>query len=58
LAIKLKEINSQEYLVVAPEATSLLSEQAFGNIARILQLSHLQQLGNILDELKASEKDE
>jgi len=56
-AVETKEINGQEYLVVAPEAMSLLSEQAFGDIAHLLRPSHLQQLRNILDDAEASDND-
>jgi fumarate hydratase class I len=56
-AVETKEIDGQEYLVVSPEAMSLLSEQAFGDIAHLLRPSHLQQLRNILDDPEASDND-
>lgn len=56
-AVETKTIDGQEYLVVAPEAMKLLSEQAFGDIAHLLRPAHLQQLRNILDDPEASTND-
>jgi len=56
-AVETRTVNGQEYLVVAPEAMTLLSEQAFGDIAHLLRPAHLQQLRNILDDPEASEND-
>ncbi|KAG7366040.1 Fe-S type hydrolyase, tartrate beta subunit/fumarate domain family protein [Nitzschia inconspicua] len=56
-AVETKIIDGQEYLVVSPEAMTMLSEQAFGDIAHLLRPAHLQQLRNILDDPEASQND-
>jgi fumarate hydratase class I len=56
-AVETKMIDGQEYLVVAPEAMTLLSEQGFSDIAHLLRPAHLQQLRNILDDPEASQND-
>jgi fumarate hydratase, class I len=56
-AVDTKIIDGQEYLVVSPEAMTMLSEQAFGDIAHLLRPAHLQQLRNILDDPEASQND-
>ena len=38
-AVETLEVNGQEYLQVHPEAMTLLSEQAFGDIAHLLRLT-------------------
>ena len=56
-AVETQMINGQEFLKVKPEALTLLSEQAFGDIAHLLRPAHLQQLRNILDDPEASQND-
>lgn len=56
--VETQTMNGQEYLVVAPEAMTMLSEQAFGDIAHLLRPAHLQQLRNILDDPEASQNDQ
>ena len=56
-AVTTQTINGRDYLTVSSEAMTLLSEQAFGDIAHLLRPSHLQQLRNILDDPEASDND-
>lgn len=56
-AVETQVVNGQEYLVVSPDAMTLLSEQAFGDISHLLRPAHLQQLRNILDDSEASDND-
>ena len=46
-----------ELLSVAPEALSLLSAQAFGDIAHYLRPGHLAQLRRIFEDAEASDND-
>jgi fumarate hydratase, class I len=55
--VETKTIHGQQYLVVSPEAMTMLSEQAFGDIAHLLRPAHLQQLRTILDDQEASKND-
>ena len=45
------------FLHVAPEAITLLTEQAMKDIAHLLRPAHLRQLASILDDLEASHND-
>ncbi|QQS25573.1 MAG: fumarate hydratase [Actinomycetota bacterium] len=45
------------FVKVAPEALTLLTQQAMHDIAHFLRPGHLQQLRNILDDPEASEND-
>lgn len=56
-AVETQLINGKEYLTVPPEAMTLLSEQAFGDIAHLLRPKHLSQLKSILDDPEASDND-
>eukprot|EP00934_Nitzschia_sp_Nitz4_P007828 Nitzschia sp. Nitz4//scaffold1_size375055//97510//99277//NITZ4_000239-RA/size375055-processed-gene-0.325-mRNA-1//1//CDS//3329540934//7818//frame0 len=56
-AVETQIINGKEFLSVPPEAMTLLSEQAFGDIGHLLRPAHLQQLRNILDDPEASDND-
>ncbi|EDQ89213.1 uncharacterized protein MONBRDRAFT_37063 [Monosiga brevicollis MX1] len=50
-------VDGQEVLRVAPEALTLLSEQAMIDIAHLLRPGHLQQLRKILDDPESSKND-
>ena len=56
-AVETHTVNGREYLVVSPDAMTLLSEQAFGDIAHLLRPKHLSQLRSILDDSEASDND-
>ncbi|HZX54819.1 MAG TPA: fumarate hydratase, partial [Ilumatobacteraceae bacterium] len=45
------------FLLVEPEALTLLTQTAMRDIAHLLRPTHLQQLGNILDDPEASDND-
>ena len=45
------------FLRVAPEALTLLTQEAMHDIAHFLRPGHLQQLANILDDPEASDND-
>ena len=49
--------DSRSILKVKPEALTLLSASAFGDIAHLLRPGHLQQLRKILDDPEASDND-
>ena len=46
-----------EFLTVAPEAITRLTEEALHDISHYLRPAHLQQLANILDDTEASPND-
>ena len=49
------KFDGEEVLVVDPEGITLLTAEAFGDIAHYLRPSHLQQLSNILEDEEASD---
>src|SRR5690348_6202252 len=51
------EAAGRTFLQVEPEALTLLTREAFHDIAHLLRPSHLQQLANILDDPEASAND-
>ncbi len=51
------EAEGQSFLKVAPEALTLLAQEAMKDIAHLLRTDHLAQLAKILDDEEASEND-
>jgi fumarate hydratase, class I len=51
------KLGDREFLQVAPEALTLLSETALHDISHYLRAEHLQQLANILKDPEASPND-
>ena len=55
--VSVAQFDGQEVLKVAPEALTLLAQQAFHDAAFMLRPSHQQQVGAILNDPEASEND-
>ncbi|WP_343646176.1 class I fumarate hydratase FumA [Enterobacter sp.] len=55
--VSVAEFNGQEVLNVAPEALTLLAQQAFHDAAFMLRPSHQKQVAAILSDPEASEND-
>jgi len=55
--VEVVQLGDTEVLKVAPEALTLLSEQAFKDISHYLRPGHLQQLRAILDDPEATKND-
>ncbi|MFN3197529.1 MAG: fumarate hydratase [Bradymonadia bacterium] len=51
------EAQGRTFLKVEPEALTLLTREAMGDIAHLLRSSHLQQLAKILEDPEASDND-
>ncbi|WP_457551643.1 fumarate hydratase [Desulfobacula sp.] len=52
-----KEFEGQEVLMVEPEAISLLSENAFKEVAHLYRAEHLEGLRRIIDDPQSSDND-
>jgi fumarate hydratase class I len=55
--VTVERLGGREVIAIAPEALTLLAEQAFRDISHLLRPSHLRQLRNILDDPDASAND-
>lgn len=55
--VSVAEFEGQEILKVAPEALTLLAQQAFHDTSFMLRTAHQQQVADILDDPEASEND-
>ncbi|WP_025903973.1 class I fumarate hydratase FumA [Tatumella sp. UCD-D_suzukii] len=55
--VSVTEFEGQEILKVAPEALTLLAQQAFHDTSFMLRTAHQQQVADILDDPEASEND-
>ena len=55
--VEVVEFNGTEVLKVAPEALTLLANEAVRDISFMLRSSHLQQVAAILDDAEASDND-
>jgi fumarate hydratase, class I len=55
--VSVERFKDQDMLVVDPQALSLLSEHAFGDINHLLRASHLAQLAAILKDPEATQND-
>ncbi|MFZ2609522.1 MAG: fumarate hydratase, partial [Raoultella planticola] len=55
--VSVAEFAGQEILKVAPEALTLLAQQAFHDAAFMLRVSHQKQVASILLDPEASEND-
>lgn len=55
--VSVAQFDGQDVLKVAPEALTLLAQQAFHDAAFMLRPSHQQQVGAILSDPEASEND-
>ena len=55
--VLVKEFEGKEMLVVAPEALTLLTEQAFRDTSHLLRPAHLEKLAAIFDDPESSDND-
>ena len=55
--VSVEKIGDREFLTVAPEVLSKLSNQAFFDISHFLRRTHLESLSNILKDPEASKND-
>ena len=55
--VALKSFDGQDVLKVAPEALSLLAQQAFTDVSHLLRPSHLKLLAKMLDDPQSSDND-
>ena len=55
--VSVVKLGDREFLQVAPEALTLLTETALHDISHYLRVEHLQQLANILKDPEASPND-
>ncbi len=55
--VEVKDFNGKEYLLVQPEALTLLAEEAMKDVSHLLRPGHLQSLKNILEDPQASPND-
>ena len=55
--VSVAEFDGQEVLKVAPEALTLLAQQAFHDTSFLLRTAHQQQVAAILDDPEASQND-
>ena len=56
--VTVKQIDGTDYISIAPEALSTLSERAFRDISHLLRSEHLGQLRAILDDPEATRNDQ
>ena len=55
--VSVQKVNGHDVLTVSPEGLTLLTEEAFKDVAHLLRPEHLQQLANILKDSEASSND-
>ncbi|MCF6247826.1 MAG: fumarate hydratase [Desulfobacula sp.] len=55
--IRVKEFEGREVLMVEPEALTLLSTQAFKDVAHLYRSGHLEKLKKIIDDPQSSDND-
>ena len=55
--VSVAEFEGTDLVRVAPEALTLLAEQAFTDVAHLLRGSHLQQLSDIFEDPQSSSND-
>ena len=55
--VRVKEFEGKEMLLIEPEALSLLSEQAFKDVAHLYRSEHLAKLKMIIDDPESSDND-
>ena len=55
--VSVQKANGHDILTVSPEGLTLLTEEAFKDVAHLLRPEHLQQLANILKDPEASSND-
>ena len=55
--VEVVELGGEQFLRVAPEALSLLANEAYNDLAHLLRPSHLQSLSGILRDDEASRND-
>jgi fumarate hydratase class I len=55
--VSVTEFEGTDLVRVAPEALTLLAEQAFTDVAHLLRASHLQQLSDIFEDPQSSSND-
>ncbi|MDX2469639.1 MAG: fumarate hydratase [SAR324 cluster bacterium] len=55
--VEVKDFNGQEYLVVQPEALTLIAEEAMKDVSHLLRPGHLASLKKILEDPQASPND-
>lgn len=55
--VSLAKMGDREFLVVDPQALTLLAEEAFNDVSHLLRTTHLEKLERILKDPEASEND-
>ncbi len=55
--VRIKEFAGKEVLMVEPQAISLLSNQAFKDVAHLYRAEHLESLRKIIDDSESSDND-
>jgi fumarate hydratase, class I len=55
--VQIHTVNGREFLLVDPEALSLLANAAFDDVSHLLRTSHLKKLSQILDDPESSDND-
>jgi fumarate hydratase, class I len=55
--VRVKEFEGKDVLLIEPEALSLLSEQAFKDVAHLYRSEHLAKLKMIIDDPESSDND-
>ena len=55
--VRIKEFEEKEVLMVEPQAISLLSNQAFKDVAHLYRSEHLEKLKKIIDDSESSDND-
>jgi len=55
--VRIKEFEGKEVLMVEPQAITLLSNQAFKDVAHLYRSEHLEKLRKIIDDSESSDND-
>lgn len=55
--VKVEKFNGRDYLIVDPQALTLLSEECFKDVSHLLRPQHLEKLAGILQDPEASNND-
>ena len=55
--VRIKEFEEKEVLMVEPQAISLLSNQAFKDVAHLYRSEHLEKLKKIIDDSESTDND-
>ncbi|MCD4719507.1 MAG: fumarate hydratase [Desulfobacula sp.] len=55
--VRVREFEGKEILMIEPQAITLLSTQAFKDVAHLYRSEHLEKLNNIIDDPQSSDND-